>query len=449
MADKKISEDVTDSGPAEEDVRKDQAQKEDEPSGGSPEEEGPGTGSEDLPQDASEDAEAEYAPPQDGSQEKPAEPIEADEEVPEEPAVSDGPFEEQSASTGPGDADPFASMPPAEKVVEKRGGFGAALIGGAVAAALGFVAGQGQLLDPILPAGLKSNSTQEIAALEQAQAGLNDQLDALAAQVEANKAPDLSAVTAQIDSLAAGLAPLAEGWAGTQDKLDGLGADIGTLQARLTDLEKRPVAESVSPEAIAAYEAELDKLGASLADQRAEVEQMVAEAQAMDAAAAEAARIAAAQTTVARLRSALDAGTSFGGLLDELKDLGVDAPDALTAAKEGVETHGALTDGFAAAARASLAAAREDSKGTGGLLAYVERHLGARSVAPRDGDDPDAVLSRAEAAAASGDLAAALAEIEALPAPARDALAEWEDAARTRAAALGAADELAKSLTTN
>lgn len=447
MADKKISEDLTDSGPAEDSVQDDQAAADTEAGAGPQEEtaESDAPQSEELPAEEGEadvpedpEAEAEDTAPQDGSGEMPAGP--AAEEAPEDP-LDDG-----GDAAG---ADPLAALAEPQKVVEKRGGFGAALIGGAVAAVLGFIAGQGQLMDPILPAGLKSKSTQEITALEQAQAALSDQIAGLAAQVEANKTPDLSVVTAQIGSLADRLAPLAEGFGAAQERLDGLGADIGALQARLTDLEKRPVAESVSPEAIAAYEAELEKLGASLAGQRAEVEQMVAEAQAMDAAAAEAARIAAAQTTVARLRSALDAGTSFGGLLEELADLGVASPDALTSAKDGIETHGALTDGFAPAARASLAAAREDSKGTGGLLAYMERHLGARSVAPRDGDDPDAVLSRAEAAAASGDLAAALAEIEALPAPARDALADWETAARTRAAALAAADELAKSLTSN
>ena len=437
MADKKISEDVTDSGPAEEDVRDDQA---------------PASGQASDEAETAEEASILEEPDEDGTPDDTGDSHDAEAEdagTPDEAAAEaedtpDSAAEPQEAGNlPPEEPEPVpAETPPASQtIVEKRGGFGMAFLGGLVAAGLGFAAGQGQLLDPILPAALKSKGTQEIAALEQAQAALSDQLSGLAAQVEANKTPDLSAVTAQIDSLAAGLAPLTEGWAATQDKLDGLGADIAALQARLTDLEKRPVAESVSPGAIAAYEAELEKLGASLAQQRAEVEQMVAEAQAMDAAAAEAARIAAAQTTVARLRSALDAGTSFGGLLEELTDLGVDVPGALAAAQDGVETHGALSDGFAPAARQALAAAREDSKGTGSLLAYMERHLGARSVAPRVGDEPDAVLSRAEAAAAAGDLSAALAEIDALPA--------WEDAARTRAAALAAADELAKSLTTN
>ena len=445
MADKKISEVVTDSGPAEKDVRDDQA-----PEPGQASDAAEAAGETTAPEDSAEDGTTEdTGNTTDAEAEDAATPDEAAAEA-EDTATSSAALQD-SEDLLPEEPDPAPAetAPASQTIVEKRGGFGMAFLGGLVAAGLGFAAGQGQLLDPLLPAGLKSKGAQEIAALEQAQAALSDRLAALSAQVEANQMPDLSAVTGQIDSLAAGLAPLADGWAGTQDRLDGLGSDVAALQARLSDLEKRPVAESVSPDAIAAYEAELEKLGASLAQQRAEVEQMVAEAQAMDAAAAEAARIAAAQTTVARLRSALDAGTAIGALLIELKDLGVDAPEALAAARDGVETHGALSESFAPAARQALAAAREDTKGTGGLLAYMERHLGARSVAPREGDDPDAVLSRAEAAAAAGDLDAALAEIEALPAPARDALAGWENAARTRAAALAAADELAKSLIAN
>ncbi|MEP2717498.1 MAG: hypothetical protein ABJP42_13320, partial [Pseudophaeobacter sp.] len=76
----------------------------------------------------------------------------------------------------------------------------------------------------------------------------------------------------------------------------------------------------------------------------------------------------------------------------------------------------------------------------------VNRHLGARSVTPQEGDDPDAVLSRAEAALQSGDVTTALSEIEALPEAAQTAFADWQSAAQTRLAALAAVDQLAQSL---
>ncbi|MGB3556503.1 MAG: hypothetical protein WBA25_17880, partial [Jannaschia sp.] len=57
---------------------------------------------------------------------------------------------------------------------------------------------------------------------------------------------------------------------------------------------------------------------------------------------------------------------------------------------------------------------------------------------PRDGDDADAVLSRAEAAIRAGDVATALTEVEALPDDARAELSDWIARAETRRAAQAA-----------
>ena len=139
--------------------------------------------------------------------------------------------------------------------------------------------------------------------------------------------------------------------------------------------------------------------------------------------------------------------SGYSALIDELKALDVTAPDALTApADSGVATLAALRDSFAPAAREALAAAREATKGTGNVMDYIKRPPGARSVAPRDGDDPDAILSRAGAAVDAGKISDALGELEALPETAGAALSEWEAAARARVAAFSAADELSQSL---
>ncbi|MFC3119087.1 mitofilin family membrane protein [Jhaorihella thermophila] len=79
----------------------------------------------------------------------------------------------------------------------------------------------------------------------------------------------------------------------------------------------------------------------------------------------------------------------------------------------------------------------------------MERQLGLRSVKPRAGDDADAILSRAEAALTGGDLNRALAELDALPQTARDAMSDWLAQARTRQAAIAAVDDLIQSLNTN
>ena len=95
---------------------------------------------------------------------------------------------------------------------------------------------------------------------------------------------------------------------------------------------------------------------------------------------------------------------------------------------------------------AALSDARDENKAVGGLLDYVNRHLGARSVAPREGSDADAVLSRAEAAVRIGQLQLALSELSALPEAAKPAIAAWETAAQKRLSAMSAAEALSQSL---
>ncbi|KIC06788.1 hypothetical protein RA19_25230, partial [Leisingera sp. ANG-M1] len=82
------------------------------------------------------------------------------------------------------------------RVVEKRGGFGSAVLGGVVAAVIGFVAGQGGWLDNVLPAALKGSGV-DLTALETGQSDLEAAVAALKQQVEANKAPDLAPLTAR------------------------------------------------------------------------------------------------------------------------------------------------------------------------------------------------------------------------------------------------------------
>ena len=99
---------------------------------------------------------------------------------------------------------------------------------------------------------------------------------------------------------------------------------------------------------------------------------------------------------------------------------------------------------------AALQAARAGEDGTisGGLGGFLRSQLGARSVAPREGDDPDAVLSRAEAALKAGELQTALTEIETLPEEAKAAMSDWITSARMRAQAQSAVNALSQELNT-
>lgn len=466
--------DKTDPKPDTDDETKPQA--ETGPGKGTEAAEPSGFGDDDTPK-ASAEAPADETPEQPGSD--PEQPAEAEEpraedrasepetepeaesepepEVETEVEPQGEPEAEPEAETQGSDAAPAPQ--PVERVIEKRGGFFPALIGGVLAAALGFAAARTEILDPVLPQALKSGTSgAAITALQSDVSTTAAALDELRGTVSDLSIPDLAPVESRLDALS-------ETVAATRDDLDGMRADladlsgqIAPLEARLTELEKRPIAEGVSDAAISAYERELAAMQDTLATQRAEVEKLIAEtrkmeqdARAMEARAAEAAQLAANRNALARLRGALDSGGPFAGILDELRSGGVTVPDALSAAAtDGVVTLAALRDTFPPAARDALAAARAGTVETDRSLgAFLRRQLGARSVEPREGDDPDAVLSRAEAALTHGRLAEALDEIAALSEPARAAMADWTALARLRLSALEATETLAHSLNTN
>ena len=99
------------------------------------------------------------------------------------------------------------------------------------------------------------------------------------------------------------------------------------------------------------------------------------------------------------------------------------------------------------AARDGLAAALKSSSANDGAMGVIGNFLrvqtGARSVEPREGSDPDAVLSRADAAVKAGDIAGALEQIGALPQPGQDAMSGWVAQARTWVEANAALSALA------
>ena len=98
----------------------------------------------------------------------------------------------------------------------------------------------------------------------------------------------------------------------------------------------------------------------------------------------------------------------------------------------------ALRAGFAPAARDALTASLAETAGGSfwnRTTAFLRSQTGARSLTPRAGSDPDAILSRAEAALGAGDLGAALTEVAALPPAGQARMAEWQGLAERRLAA--------------
>ncbi|MFC3613368.1 COG4223 family protein [Lutimaribacter marinistellae] len=348
--------------------------------------------------------------------------------------------------------EPAAAVPvPQETViVEKRSGFLPALVGGILAAGLGFVAGKSQVVDPYLPEAWRSGQgTEAVAELEARLAEQGTTISELRDAIAAVATPDTSALESRVSELSGALDSLPGEIEAQAAQMSGIADSIGQFETRLSDLEKRPIAEGISEDAIAAYEAEIAKLRDSIASQRSEVEAMVEEARQMEVKAAADAQSAANRAAAARLRDKVTSGTAYADSLGELSNAGVDIPDPLPAhADTGVASMAALRDAWDPAARAALATARNTDRGTG-FRAFLERQTGARSVVPRDGDDPDAVLSRAQANLTRGDIGMTLEQIDALPDTAKEALADWTAMARIRIETVAAADALVQSLNSN
>jgi hypothetical protein len=357
--------------------------------------------------------------------------------------------------------DGAAGAPAPVSAPRRRGGFGPAFVGGLVAATLGFATAKMEVLDQYLPVSPSvARTNQVLAQLRASDRQQSADLSTLRDTVSGIRIPDTTALQSQLDDLRADAGAAREAVKGLAQRIDRLTGRIAVLEgldARLTALEKRPIEQGVSDQAIAAYERELAALQASMAAQRSEVEKALTEARttkqqalALQGQAAQDARAARLRADLGRLRSAMDSGEGYADLLAPLRDGGLDLPGAITAtADSGVATLAALNDSFPEAARDALSVARAGAGDGGGIGAYLKRQLGARSVTPRDGDDADAVLSRAEAALRSGDVQTALDEIATLPETARAKMAEWAQTARTRQAAMAALDSLASRLNSN
>jgi hypothetical protein len=348
-----------------------------------------------------------------------------------------GTAEETGTSPPEPAADP-AAVVRTEQVTVRQGGFWSMLLGGIAAAGIGVFAAP--YLQPLLPPGwgAPSQATVDPARIDaQAEriAELETQISGLAIP------PDLSG---ELEGLS--------------QTLTGLTGQIADLESRVTDLAERPATPAASggasDEAIAAFE---DRLAAQRAEDasqqdaiealRAEIAALRGEAEAQEAAARDSAVFALRRAALTRIRTALDTGEGFAPALTDLRETGADVPEPLAAVAEtGVPTRAMLVEGFPASARAALAAARAEAGEGASVTGFLRSQLGLRSLTPREGDDADAVLSRAESALAQGRISDALAEIDALPEGARGAMADWATAAKSRADALAAAEALSAAM---
>lgn len=407
------------------------------------------------------------------------------------------------AATG-SDADPARPTSPSPEAPAKTapqksgGGFVPALLGGVIAAGIGFgtaVYMGGDLL------GGDDGVEQALAAQADRLAAVDGRLGALADAMTAPADSGIDAIGEQLEAVAARIETLATtvdtvqgGVASLENRLDGLDSGLSELTDRIGAVERRPLTESseAAQAAFSAYEDDLADLRAALEEQTeinatlaAQLEERTASAQAeIDAAAARAAELQAqaeeqariateqaeeqarlateqaeARAAVAALRealagldSALEKGAPFSEQLSVLAQKG-EIPQALTdAAAGGVASLPDLRAAFPDLARDALdASIREtvDDDMTGRAYAFLRAQTGLRSLEPREGDHPDAILSRAEAALREGDLASTLSELEQLPPAGQDVLSDWMARAEQRRAVTEAATTLADTLLAN
>ena len=291
---------------------------------------------------------------------------------------------------------------------------------------------------------LSSNVTSlgtDIAGVNEALAELSGRVDALPTQVAVET---IEGEPVDLSPLIERLAALESNTAGLQDAITSVETNSADLATRLQELADAPTV--VAPDGSGAMEAQLETfrrdLDAVTAAARAEIEEAQARANQIEADAAEAAATAARNAALAEVRAALESGAPFADALGRLDGV----PDGLLAvAADGVVPMAELQNRFPDAARAALQGVQSvpaEASTTDRFASFLRRHTNARSLAPRDGDDPDAILSRAEAALSAGDIPGALEELGALPEDAAGPMAAWISDAEARSQAVSAMNEM-------
>ena len=288
------------------------------------------------------------------------------------------------------------------------------LLGGALAAAAGYGVAQ------YVPNGWPMAS---VVTLQTQVAELSDQVQALQA--------DLQKADARLASLETAPAPQSDA------------GQIAALELRLAALESKPMPAGTDSAALDQLRTEVAAIktnGAAVmsaqvqADLDAKVQATEAKLTAMEQSAQAQAAATLTRAALGQIAAALDSGAPYPSAIAALAgaDIAVVLTDNATA---GLPSLQALQASFPDSARTALEAALRANMGESWserVGNFLRTQVGVRSLTPRDGPDPDAILSRAEAALTAGDVAQALAEIATLPTPAQDALSAWRVRAQLR-----------------
>lgn len=381
----------------------------------------------------------------------PAENVEASDEErtssdhAEDQTLESDPPAEEAAPEARGPEPAYAAKPEADR----RGAalpFGGMIVGGLFAGAIGFAAAQA-----FVPGSWPFGSETGPDPLQQTVDAQADEIAALRGSID-EQAQTIAALQGDtsVDDLGGALRSDIEA---TQTRIDELASTISGFDERITALEKMPQGNSAeaAETAAAAYERELTQMRTMLETELENLRAQQANAEELQANAAQAAQAATGRAALSRIMAALDSGQPFEDALFDLTNAtGTEAPQALAAvAADGVPTLGSLQNSFPDMAREALdlsLRAMVDAGEIGRGEAFLRTQLGSRSLEPQEGSDPDAILSRAEFALSNGRIAEALDELSTMPEAAQPAMADWIDRAQTRLAALDAGSTLAQDL---
>lgn len=354
----------------------------------------------------------------------------------------------------------------------KRAGFAGAfagfVVGGVVAAGIGYF-GAGYLNPtPDFSADLDRQTETlaatigsleaRIAELETARAdspltGVEEDIIALKAALETQS-------TAMSERLATTEAALAEALAGMEAARVRLAENLaetgGEISAATSELIARYGAEidglkeqvQTQIEASDGLKARLEEVSDAATEQLSAARDKVTE---LSQDAVEAARNIDMTLAAERLKVAVETGKEYASVLAIIAgEAAVEIPKSLMeGADDGVAPMLELQQSFPDAARRALKASVQTEAGdglVGKLTAFLKSQLGPRSLEEKEGDDPDAILSRAEAALSRNDLRQAVELVRQLPEAGVAEMATWLGAADRRLEVQTALDELTEIL---
>jgi len=284
----------------------------------------------------------------------------------------------------------------------------------------------------------KVEAPPDISDLDDRVAHLEESLKSLAdAAKNDGSVADAEALDAKISDVEQKLqskidAALAAQQSSNTKGLEGLQGDVTALKAKLGALAEANLAGDSSDLApqLTTLDQRIAKLEAALPGLSTAIERSAASA-----------KSGAAAVAFANLRDAVAGGRPYAtelavlqSLVPNLGDLGTLPSHAETGIPTVTMLAGTLqkiTEASAAPAPAPAEASFLDTMIATAKSAVSIRPIGADTT----GNEPSAVVARAQAALDRGDLASAIKEIGALPAPAGDAFSGWLNQARARASA--------------